>query len=236
MSSATQFFDGETEEFAANYQRKASFKDRLHIFVEAVQGTTRVPAQVLDFGCGPGVMSIELARLGYDVQGMDGSEGMVKMAGARAEKLGLKNARFVHSEADNTALPERQFDTIVCSSVVEYVAEDMALIQKLISALKPNGHLILSVPHTSSLVGKAEDTLRSLNSVARGNRGRHLSYSLRRYRMGELCSKLNGMGLSRIQCKSFEFPWFGSLGVRLSRISLLGAMVLIQGQRSEGGR
>jgi SAM-dependent methyltransferase len=235
MNSATQFFDGETQEFAANYQRKASFKDRLQIFVDAVKATTPVPGEILDFGCGPGIISMELARLGYHVLGVDGSEGMVRMAGGQAEKLGLKNIRFEHSHAEGAALPPRQFDTVVCSSVVEYVVEDMALISKLVATLKPKGHLIISVPHTNSLVGKAEDTLRSLNSVARGNRGRHLSYSLRRYRKSDLCSKLNGLGLSDIRCKSFEFPWFGTFGVRLSRLSLLGAMVLIQGQRCEGG-
>jgi 2-polyprenyl-6-hydroxyphenyl methylase/3-demethylubiquinone-9 3-methyltransferase len=230
MSSATKFFDGETEQFAANYERKASFKDRLQIFTEAVQNTTKVPAKILDFGCGPGIIAMQLGRLGYDVVGLDGSAEMVHMSQSRTDKEGLKNVRFAHSEA-GAALPRQEFDTIVCSSVVEYVPEDMALISNLVASLKPNGYLLMSVPHTTSLIGKAEDFVRTFNK-ARGNRGRHLSYSLRRYRKAELCSKLNDLGLSRIQCTSFEFPWFGAVGVRLSRLPLLGAMVLIQGQRS----
>lgn len=235
MNSATQFFDGETKQFAANYQKKASFKDRLQIFVNAVQNTTPIPAQILDFGCGPGIISMQLARLGYDVMGLDGSAEMVRVAREQAEKCGIKNISFNHSQADHVELPTARFDAVVCSSVVEYVAEDMALISKLIASLKPGGHLIISVPHANSLVGSAEDIMRSVKSVTRGHRGRHLSYSLRRYHKTEFSSKLKHLGLVDIRCKSFEFPWFGSIGIRLSRFSLLGAMTLIQGQRSENG-
>lgn len=227
MSSATQFFDGETEQFASNYERKASFKDRLHIFTDAVKSTTKTSAKILDFGCGPGIIAMQLGRMGYDVTGFDGSIEMVRMSQARADKEGLKNVRFAHSEA-GAPLPKQEFDTIVCSSVVEYVPEDMALISGLVASLKPNGYLLMSVPHAASLIGKAEDFVRTVKG---GHRGRHLSYSLRRYRKADLCSKLNDLGLSRIQCTSFEFPFLGSVGVRLSRLPLLGAMVLIQGQR-----
>lgn len=232
MSSATNFFDGETRQFASNYERKASFKDRLRLFTEAVRNTTQVPAKVLDFGCGPGIIAMELAQLGYDVLGMDGSMEMVRMSQRQADKHGLKNIRFAHTEAEGAALPANEFDVIVCSSVVEYVTEDMALISKLVASIKPNGHLVLSVPHTRSLIGKTEDIVRSLG---KGNRGRHLSYSLRRYHKAEFCSRLKGMGLGSIQCKNFEFPWFGPFGVQISRLSLLGAMVLIQGQKAGSG-
>jgi len=233
MNSATQFFDGETQQFAANYERKAGFKDRLKLFVEAVRKTTPKPAKVLDFGCGPGVIALELARLGYDLLGMDGSAEMVRMSQGRVTKHGLKNIRFEHSDAEGLTLPMDEFDAVVCSSVVEYVKEDIALIKKLVASVKPKGHLILSVPHTSSLIGKTEDFVRSVRD---GKRGRHLSYSLRRYRKAELCSTLRGMGLHSIACTNFEFPLFGSLGVQISRLSVFGAMVLIRGQRAEESR
>ena len=234
MSSATKFFDGETEQFAANYQRKASFKDRLQIFVEAVKETTKAPAQVLDFGCGPGIISVELSRLGYHVLGLDGSVEMVRMCQARAEKLGLKNIRFDRHGAEGVQLPAEFFDAVVCSSVVEYVVEDMALISKLIASLKPGGQLIISVPNVGSLMGKTEDAVRSLKRATGAGRGRHLSYSLRRYHKSEFCSELNRMGLANIQCKSFEFPWFGTAGVKLSRLPILGVMVLVRGQKRAG--
>jgi 2-polyprenyl-3-methyl-5-hydroxy-6-metoxy-1,4-benzoquinol methylase len=233
MNSATQFFDGETQQFAANYEKKAGFKDRLKLFAEAVQKTTPLPAKVLDFGCGPGVIALELARLGYDVLGMDGSAEMVRMSQGRVAKHGLKNIRFAHNDAADLTLPVNEFDAVVCSSVVEYVKEDIALIKKLVASLKPKGHLILSVPHAGSLTGKAEDVVRSVRD---GNRGRHLSYSLRRYRKAEFYSTLRGMGLQSIACTNFEFPLFGSLGVQISRLSMFGTMALIQGQKIEGSR
>jgi 2-polyprenyl-3-methyl-5-hydroxy-6-metoxy-1,4-benzoquinol methylase len=231
MDSATKFFDRETEEFAANYTRKASFKDRLHIFVEAVKNRAAAPSRVLDFGCGPGIIAVELAKLGYEVQGFDGSVEMVRMCRTRVEKLGLKNASFDHHDAADIQLPAGRFDVVVCSSVVEYVVEDMALIAKLIASVKPGGHLILSVPNASSLMGKTEDMVRSLKKAAGAGRGRHLSYSLRRYSISKFCSELERMGLSNIQCKSFEFPLFGAAGVQLSRLPMFGVMVLVEGQK-----
>ena len=229
MSSATQFFDGETQQFAANYQRKAGFKDRLRIFSEAVRNTTSVPAKILDFGCGPGIIAMELGRMGYEVLGLDGSLEMVRMSQARADKEGLSRVKFAHCEAGAAQWKEQEFDAVVCSSVIEYVADDMALVAKLVASLKLNGHLILSVPNAGSLIGKAEDAIRSLKN---GRRGRHLSYSLRRYDIAGFCSQLEGLGLSEVRCKSFEFPLFGPVGVRISRLPALGAMVLVQGRRS----
>jgi 2-polyprenyl-3-methyl-5-hydroxy-6-metoxy-1,4-benzoquinol methylase len=229
--SATKFFDGETEEFAANYSKKASFKDRLNIFVEAVKETTKAPGRILDFGCGPGIISVELGKLGYNVTGLDGSAEMVRMCRGRAEKLGLKNLKFDHHAAEGVQLPVGEFDTVVCSSVVEYVVEDMPLIAKLIASLKPGGHLILSVPNASSLTGKAESAVKSLKRAAQGGRGRHLSYSLRRYRIPKFCAELERMGLSEIQCKSFEFPALGNFGVQLSRSPLFGVMVQVRGRK-----
>jgi len=229
MSSATQFFDGETQQFAGNYDKKAGFKDRLRLFAAAVQETTPLPAKVLDFGCGPGVIALNLANLGYEVVGMDGSAEMVRMSQGRVAKHGLKNIRFEHIEAEKLALPANAFDAVVCSSVIEYVKEDIALVKKLVASLKSKGHLILSVPHSGSLVGKAEDILRSARD---GGRGRHLSYSLRRYRKGEFYSKLREMGLHSIKCTNFEFPLLGSIGVRISRLSMFGTMALIQCQKN----
>lgn len=231
IQSATKFFDGETEEFAANYQKKASFKDRLNIFIEAVQTTAKAPAQILDFGCGPGIISVALGKLGYNVTGMDGSVEMVRMCQKRAEKLGLKNLRFDHHAAEGVQLPKEQFDAVVCSSVVEYVVDDMPLIEKLIASLKPGGHLILSVPNAGSLTGKAESAVKQLKRAAQGGRGRHLSYSLRRYNIPKFCSELERLGLSEIQCKSFEFPSLGTAGVKLSRFPIFGVMVQVRGRK-----
>src|SRR5271169_5440722 len=96
LTAATAFFSGAAEPFASNYQKNPCFRDRLQLFLRAVQQSTPAGAKVLDFGCGPGVIALALAQLGYDVMGMDGATGMVETARTRAKTLNVKNARFNH--------------------------------------------------------------------------------------------------------------------------------------------
>ena len=172
-------------------------------------------------------------RMGYDVTGaaMALSE-MVRMSQARADKEGLKNVRFKHSEA-GAPLPKAEFDTIVCSSVVEYVAEDMALIASLVESLKPTGHLLISVPHSASLIRQGG------GFCAHGQRWSSRLFGTSVIRCGviakrDFSSKLNGMrDFLRIQCTSFEFSFLGfGWSQALDACRFWARWYWIQGQRA----
>ena len=232
MKSTTAFFTEDTEQFAANYARKHSFNDRLNLFRIGVQRSASVPAKVLDFGCGPGVIASAVSQMGSDVLGTDGSEGMVRKASFGAATAGLENLRFELMEARSTGFGAQSFDVIICSSVLEYLAQDMAVLGQLVDSLKLGGVLLVSVPNAWSLIGIAERSLRLFRRFCRVDMGRHFDYSLRHYSATRFAATLSSFGLEVQRRTSFEFPLCGKAGVRLSRVRALGAMVLFEARRS----
>lgn len=70
------------------------------------------PRQVLDLACGTGNVGLELARRGYQVTGVDRSEGMLREAVRKAEEAHLP-VSFFRQDLTELDLPQ-QFDLAVC--------------------------------------------------------------------------------------------------------------------------
>jgi SAM-dependent methyltransferase len=104
---------------------------------------------ILDYGCGPGRLSLLLARAGYRVRAFDMSAGMIR----EAEKLDRKglDLEFCHIHSSHECLQSEAFDAILCSSVIEYVLDPAALLQGFRQSLRTPGMLIISYANRSSL-------------------------------------------------------------------------------------
>jgi 2-polyprenyl-3-methyl-5-hydroxy-6-metoxy-1,4-benzoquinol methylase len=105
---------------------------------------------VLDAGCGSGRHLRALAKLpGLKIVGIDRSAKDVADALA-----GLKNMPDALSfdyrveTADINALPfdDAVFDCVICSEVLEHIPEHEKALSELVRVLKPQGHLVVSVP------------------------------------------------------------------------------------------
>lgn len=84
----------------------------------------RVPAgaTVLDAGCGPGVLSVLLAKKGCIVTGTDISEPNIKEAKAYAEREGVR-IDFSVNDIEQLPFPDKSFDYVVSSHVLEHVPD-----------------------------------------------------------------------------------------------------------------
>ena len=74
--------------------------------------------KILDIGCGGGLISEPLSRLGANVTGLDASEKNIKIASLHAKKNNLK-INYVNSSPEN--FDEKNFDIILNLEVVEHV-------------------------------------------------------------------------------------------------------------------
>ncbi|RYE33617.1 MAG: bifunctional 2-polyprenyl-6-hydroxyphenol methylase/3-demethylubiquinol 3-O-methyltransferase UbiG [Hyphomicrobiales bacterium] len=98
---------------------------------------------LVDIGCGGGVLSEPLARLGADVTGLDPAPTNIAVARAHAEKSGLS---IDYREETIEAVVEsgKRFDIVLAMEVVEHVADVEAFIAACCAAVKPDGLLVMA--------------------------------------------------------------------------------------------
>jgi len=102
-------------------------------------------AAVLDLCCGPGRHSLELARRGFKVTGVDRTSSYLEDAHAHAQEEGL-NIEFVHEDMRVFARPEA-FDAAInlytSFSYFENPADDEKVVANLYQSLKKGGVLVV---------------------------------------------------------------------------------------------
>jgi 2-polyprenyl-6-hydroxyphenyl methylase/3-demethylubiquinone-9 3-methyltransferase len=98
---------------------------------------------LLDIGCGGGLVSEPLARLGARVTGIDPSEDNVRAAAAHAEPQGLA-IEYLATRVEDLVGQGRQFDVVLCLEVVEHVPDVGAFLAQCASLVRPGGMMVLS--------------------------------------------------------------------------------------------
>ena len=99
--------------------------------------------RILDIGCGGGLLSEPMARLGADVLGADAAERNIPVAQVHAAQSGLK-IDYRHTTAEALAEAGEQFDVVLNMEVVEHVADPLAYLTACQQLLKPSGLMVCS--------------------------------------------------------------------------------------------
>ncbi len=97
----------------------------------------------VDFGCGPGYYTIELAKKAKRVVAVDLSSGMLKKAQNKADKAGVKNIQFLQSNGTNIQIEDSSVDIIFLVTVYHEVGESEAVLKEFNRILKPESKLII---------------------------------------------------------------------------------------------
>jgi len=98
--------------------------------------------KVLDIGCGGGLVSEPMYRLGAEVTGLDASLKNINVAKLHAKKNNLK-IRYLNSSPEKKKLNEK-FDVILCLEIVEHIQNLDTFLKASSELLKKNGIIFIA--------------------------------------------------------------------------------------------
>lgn len=101
-------------------------------------------AEVLDVGCGGGLLSEALAGEGAAVTAIDLADELVKVARLHALESGVKVDYQVKAVEELAAERPASFDVVTCMEMLEHVPDPGAILQACATLLKPGGRLFVS--------------------------------------------------------------------------------------------
>ena len=100
---------------------------------------------ILDVGCGPGMLSGDLAKKGYKGFGLDTSEMMIRLSKDLFRQLKKEEWDFLVGDVEQTEFKKNTFDCVIASGVIEYMDEDLKMLNEMNRILKPGGYLVISI-------------------------------------------------------------------------------------------
>lgn len=110
---------------------------------DALSGTPLAGLSVVDIGCGGGLLSEPMRRLGATVTGIDAASDNIAIAALHADKQGLA-IDYRRSTAEALAGAGERFDIVLALEIVEHVADAGLFLRSCSRLMKPGGLLVLS--------------------------------------------------------------------------------------------
>lgn len=104
--------------------------------------------EILDIGCGGGLLCEPLARLGAKMMGIDASPAAIEAAKAHS-KISNLSISYAEMSSENLAETGAQFDVVYASEVIEHVADRQLFLASMANLLKPGGVFILTTINRS---------------------------------------------------------------------------------------
>ncbi|MGO0121976.1 class I SAM-dependent methyltransferase [Desulfothermobacter acidiphilus] len=144
--------------------------------------------EMLDAGCGTGIVARALAAEGVRVTGIDSSPHMLEVARSRG------GAGITYREGDLTALPfaANRFHAVVCFTALEFVRQPEAALREMWRVLRPGGRLVLGV-------------LNERSSWARRRKGKGVFAWARFYTVAELRRLLQELNPERMRWRGVVY-------------------------------
>ena len=97
--------------------------------------------RALEVGCGGGILSEEIAGLGFDATGIDPSEPSLRVAADHAQAGGL-NIRYLKGVGESLPFPAGSYDVVFCCDVLEHVRDLPKVVSEISRVLKAGGVFI----------------------------------------------------------------------------------------------
>jgi 2-polyprenyl-3-methyl-5-hydroxy-6-metoxy-1,4-benzoquinol methylase len=228
------FWDRESRDWGDKYGGKTSYFYRCRTFYRFFKSAGLQQASILDYGCGAGDISFPMLLEGHSVVGVDIAAEMIKQASGRAVKHGLSSTASFHHLNDDVVrdISSRKFDVVICSSVLEYVPDDMSLVKLFDSLLKDGGVLLMSVPDKRSLFCNLDKWVYAHKSLMPGfvpvQKLAYLEIQKRQYDIKQFTRTVEQMGFELVGLKYSTIKLQrGILMEKVSNIQGMGMLAIM---------
>jgi len=99
---------------------------------------------VLDFGCGTGLLTLGLQPFVRSITGVDSSQGMLEVLRAKVESRKLPNVHARHMDLDEGDVLDGRYDLIVSSMTFHHIREVGPLLSQFQKVCAPSGHICIA--------------------------------------------------------------------------------------------
>lgn len=124
------------------------------------------PARVADLGSGTGTLSLLLADAGYQVDGVDFSPEMVRLAQSKC--AGRTDVSFVQADAARPPLTPAAYDAVLCRHVLWALPDPVEVLRTWADLLVPGGRLLLVEGRWGNGAGTtADETMAMVRAAGR---------------------------------------------------------------------
>ena len=232
-SSPEEFFAAQAQDWDARYQSR-TYRERRELVQQIVKTEldrlARTPENidVLDFGCGGGVLLSDLVELGVSGVGVDSSRLMIDDARTRlAAANGHVKVEHLSNSLAEGIYQGQTYDIVICTSVLEFVPDLGTTLSRLSSLVRSGGMLLISVPNRRSFLRKIEHFIyrhpRLFRYFSRFDRLNYLRYQQHQLTLHEVDRMAAARGLRREQYRFHVAP---RLAGPLERAEMVGMMLV----------
>ena len=123
---------------------------------DRIAGILPAGSAILEVAPGPGFLSVEPAKRGFAVTGLDISKTFVYLAANNVERVGV-HVRFEQGNASDMPFADQSFDILVCRAAFKNFADPCGALKEMSRVLKPGGRgLIIDLRRDASMADIAK--------------------------------------------------------------------------------
>ena len=143
MNRSEKFWD----RTAKNYDREEMDDEPVTLkIIEMTKKVLHPSDMVMDFGCGTGLISNEIAGNVKMIQAIDTSAKMIEVAKNKAAGRQIENIEYIHTNLFDERFVSGSFDVILVFYVLHLFADSRQVLQRIRDLLKPGGLMISATP------------------------------------------------------------------------------------------